>query len=124
MKKSWQQRQMEKVVKNKPKGMSPQSGRKLDLMWKTAEGKLMTIDQMDDGHLLNSIRLLERRANSILGAAIMPESGDAVTAAERAMKMFPVYPEMVRVLEARLAKKQTTPVVRVSDCKRKFNFEE
>lgn len=33
-----------------------------DRAWKQADGKIIAIDQMDDRHLLNSIRMLERNA--------------------------------------------------------------
>jgi hypothetical protein len=33
------------------------------MRWRTKEGRVMMIKEMDDGHLINSIKLLERQAN-------------------------------------------------------------
>jgi hypothetical protein len=36
---------------------------KTTMGWRTKEGRVMLISEMDDGHLINSIKLLERQAN-------------------------------------------------------------
>ena len=69
-------------------------------MWTTAEGKRLRVRDMDNGHLVNTIRMLERRADGEIGACM------AIAAAEYdgysdvfddadVGSIYPIYDDMV-----------------------------
>lgn len=84
------------------------SRRKLDMVWMTKEGREVKVSEMDDRHLLNCIRLLERRAGEIklkLGLSNRTE--------EVAASVFAIYDVMVKEMESRLNKPKAPVLVLV-----------
>ena len=87
-----------------------------DLLWKTADGRMIKIKDMDDGHLLNSVRLLFLRKADAHPAAPGAEVRtrflwqvrwqpllDAMTAecARRGLDTSNLTPDRVKVLVAK-----------------------
>ncbi|MDE2096117.1 MAG: hypothetical protein KGL39_02655 [Patescibacteria group bacterium] len=106
------------ILANKPKNDA--TPRQIDCIWNTAEGKKLTPKQMDDRHLLNCIRLLERRA-----AEMKLSLNIQKTPAEIADSMFPIHAVMVKELEDRLNReKQPVLTMTVGKVNRRMNFDE
>jgi hypothetical protein len=97
----------------------PSSTRPLDMVWVTKDRKRITPQEMDDAHLLNCIRLLERQAAEMKLALRLTQ-----TPAEIASQAFPVHDVMVDELERRLNKaNEKAPVLEINK-RRKFRFED
>lgn len=67
------------------------------MVWRTKEGKLVTIGEMADSHLANCIRLMERRAAESKLSLCLRQSVHTV-----AKTMFPIYAVMVMEMRKRL----------------------
>ena len=71
-------------------------------VWTTADGKSIRICDMDNGHLLNTIRLLERMADTDAGYAaafaeldIGPDAYEWVNDCSNTGDYYPIYDDMV-----------------------------
>src|SRR5574343_381053 len=74
----------------------------VDMVWVSADGRKMTPQQMDDRHILNCIRLLERRA----GEAKF-QLGSDKSVPEIAVPLFPIFTAMVKEMEKRMNGSET-----------------
>ncbi len=79
------------------KGIEPEPVSAVDMVWVAGDGRRLTVDKMDDRHLINSIRMLERRAGEVKLALNLKQA-----VAEVASRMFPIHDAMVHELERRL----------------------
>ena len=96
----------------------PSSTRPLDMAWVTKDRKRITPQEMDDAHLLNCIRLLERQAAEMKLALRLTQ-----TPAEIASQAFPIHDVMVDELERRLNKaNEKAPVLEINK-RRRFKFD-
>lgn len=80
--------------------------RKIDMVWVTKEGKRMAIAEMEDRHLLDSIRLLERKCAELKLKLKLPDNCPVPRIATLA---FPVYENMVKEMESRLRRPNSKP---------------
>lgn len=90
-----------------------------NMVWKTADGKSIRVQDMADFHLLNCIRLLERRAEEYRKQFKITVSNLNIVTSQ-----FPIYVLMVIEMEKRLNKqdeKEPTELVITTRPKRRFS---
>jgi hypothetical protein len=89
-------------------------------IWVTKEGKMLRLSEMEDKHLLNSIRMLERRAAET--AATLTATFGATVATEKILAQTGIYKQMQAELEFRLKKAEGGSPKMFIDGERVFDF--
>lgn len=92
--------------------------RELDMVWVTKDRRRIRPKDMDDIHLLNSIRMLERKAGEIKIAV-----RSDLTVAQVASITFPIHDIMVKELESRLAQAEKQNTLQLGVQARRFQLD-